>query len=105
MSIDSIKGKHTLPLQSRTQNTRPASSHTESTRNMSSQNSEISSDLKLTKESIKLRELESEMGNEPVMDKARVKALREAILNGEYETNAVKVAEKLVSFENELFNK
>jgi negative regulator of flagellin synthesis FlgM len=104
MSIESIKGKHTLPLQSRTQNTRPASSHTESSRNVSSQDSEVSSDIKLTKESLRLRELEAEMGNEPVMDKPRVKALREAILSGEYETNAVKIAEKLVSFEDELFN-
>jgi negative regulator of flagellin synthesis FlgM len=103
MSIESIKGKQPLPTQSRTQNTRSVSSHTENTRGVSSQDTAASSDIKLTKESLRLQELEAEMGNEPVMDKERVKALREAILGGEYQTNSVKIAEKLISFEDELF--
>lgn len=103
MSIESIKGKQTLPPQSRTQNTGSVSSHAENTRNVSSHNKEVNSDIQLTKESLRLRELEAEMGNQPVMDNQRVKALREAILSGKYETNSVKIAEKLISFEDELF--
>jgi flagellar biosynthesis anti-sigma factor FlgM len=105
MSIESIKSKQTLPPQSKTQNARSVSSHAENTRDVSSKNKEVNSDIKLTKESLRLRELEAEIGNEPVMDRPRVKALQEAILSGEYETNAVKIAEKLISFEDELFKK
>lgn len=103
MSIESIKGKQTLPPQSRTQHTQPASSRAQDKQGVSSQATEVSSDIKLTKESVRLRELEAEMGSEPVLDKQRVKALQEAILSGEYETNSVKIAEKLIAFENELF--
>lgn len=99
MSIESIKGKQSLPPQSRAQNTRSVSPNTENTRGVSSQDS----DIKLTKESLRLREIEAEIGKQPVVDKERVKALRETILSGEYKIDSTKIAEKLIALEDELF--
>lgn len=49
-----------------------------------------------------LRDAESRVANEPVVDPQRVSATREALHNGSFEINPARIADKLVGMEQSL---
>lgn len=106
MSIEYIKGKPALPSQSKTQQPRTLATRGDDTTGVSPQKSaDAGGEIKLTKESLQLHQLEKDLGKEAVVDENRVTALRKAILSGEYQIDSNRIADKLMTFEAELFKK
>ena len=60
-------------------------------------------EIQLTPGSQSLRQLETE-SNEPPIDEAKVKSLREAIANGAYKMNSSRIAERMFGLERSLFS-
>lgn len=58
--------------------------------------------VSLTDTASRLRSLENTLANLPVADPQRVESFRDAILKGNYSVNADRVAEKLLSFDEQL---
>ncbi len=56
----------------------------------------------LTPQASQLKNVESEINTQPVIDGERVKSLKSAIDAGMYEINPLRVAEKFIQFENNL---
>ena len=62
-----------------------------------------SEELRLTPESLQLRQMEAALGNESAFDQERIGALREAIASGKYRVDSTKIAGKLLELERQLF--
>lgn len=60
-------------------------------------------EIQLTPGSVSLRQLETQ-SNEPPIDEAKVKSLREAIASGAYQANSSRIAEKMFNLERSLFS-
>jgi negative regulator of flagellin synthesis FlgM len=58
--------------------------------------------VRLSALSVQVRALEADLADIPVVDHARVAALREAIARGEYTVDAAKVADALIASAGEL---
>lgn len=59
--------------------------------------------VRLTEYSLRLREVEASLGEEPAFDETRIETLRKAIASGDYRIDSARVASKLLGFENEVF--
>ena len=59
----------------------------------------------LTDTAAKLRELESSVANQPVVDTQRVEAVKKAIADGTYQVDSKRTAEKMAEFENLMASK
>lgn len=58
--------------------------------------------VSLTGEALRLKSLESELAERPVVDQQRVEAVRSAVENGTFEINPQRIADKLISLEQAL---
>ena len=58
--------------------------------------------VSLSDNAVQLGKLNSSVTSPPVMDTQRIEALKQAISNGSYEVDPVKVADKLMEFESML---
>jgi negative regulator of flagellin synthesis FlgM len=58
--------------------------------------------VRITEQARQLAALEQALQSVPVVDEARVSAIRQAIENGSYEVAPERIADKLVSLEREL---
>ena len=58
--------------------------------------------VSLTGEAQKLKELESELATQPVVDSQRVNAVRNALEDGSFAVDPQRIAEKLISLEQAL---
>ena len=58
--------------------------------------------VSLSDNALQLGKIENSVGTPPVMDTQRIEALKQAISNGSYEVDPVKVADKLMQFESML---
>lgn len=58
--------------------------------------------VKLTTNSLRLRQLETQDQEEPPMDQVKIDKLRAAIANGEYRVDSGKLANKMLDFESAL---
>lgn len=104
MSIEYIKGRAPLLPQSKLHQPRGVAATGANTQgNDVNTPGDSGGEIKLTKESLQLQQLEKDLGKEAGVDENRVKALRKAILNGEYQTDSNRIAAKLMTFEDELF--
>lgn len=56
--------------------------------------------VKLTNNSLRLRQIETQDQEEPPMDQAKIDKLRAAIANGEYRVDSDKLAKKMLDFES-----
>ena len=54
----------------------------------------------LTDAAAQLHKLEAKISSLPIVDTARVEGVKHSILNGQYQIDPHRVAEKMVSFEN-----
>jgi negative regulator of flagellin synthesis FlgM len=61
--------------------------------------------VSLTDQAEKLRSLEANIKDQPVVDTKRVEALRSAVLDGSYTVDTARTAEKMANFENLLDSK
>ena len=103
MAINIINGASTPPVRGVSRNERTASPTAD--KMCSGQSGPVAGadELRLTPESLHLRELETSLSAEPTVNKERVESLRKAIDSGEYKIDAVRVAKQLLGFEGELF--
>ena len=60
--------------------------------------------VNLTNTASMLKKMQSTLSTVPVVDQQRVQGIRQAILNGTYDVNPSRVADKLMSFEGKLRN-
>lgn len=89
------------------QNRPPATEQTETARNatdagvggVSPKNAAPSDTLSLTDGAARLKRLEQTLSGVPVVDQARVAAIKKQLHEGRYEVDAEKVAQKLLNFE------
>ncbi len=58
--------------------------------------------VSLTGQARQLRELETQLASQPVVDSQRVAAIRSAIENGTFAVNPQRIAEKMISLEQAL---
>jgi negative regulator of flagellin synthesis FlgM len=58
--------------------------------------------VSLTGQARQLRELETQLSSQPVVDSQRVTAVRSAVENGTFAVNPQRIAEKLISLEQAL---
>lgn len=58
--------------------------------------------VSLTGQANHLRELETQLGTQPVVDSQRVAAVRSAVENGTFAVNPERIADKLISLEQAL---
>jgi flagellar biosynthesis anti-sigma factor FlgM len=103
MTIHTINNSSIAPVRKINRHEQMAPFEVEKQRNQQNSMTAGTDELQLTQESSHLRTLEANLGKEPVTDQERIEALRKAIGNGGYQVNAVRVAEKLLSFETDLF--
>ena len=61
-----------------------------------------SADVSLTQAAVQLSALQGGDASPPVIDSARVNALKQAIDSGSYQIDPARVADKLLQFENQL---
>ena len=61
--------------------------------------------VNLTDTAEKLRDLENQVANQPVVDSKRVDSIKKAIADGTFQVNVSQTAEKLAQFENLLQSK
>jgi negative regulator of flagellin synthesis FlgM len=61
--------------------------------------------VSFTETSVRLRALEGTLANMPVVDEARVEAIKQAIADGSYQIDANRIADKLIQFERGMFGK
>jgi len=54
----------------------------------------------LTDTAAKLKSLESDLANQPVVDGGRVKHMQSSIQSGSYEMNPERIADKMINFES-----
>ncbi len=103
MSID-INGINSSQAAARVSNTSAddAKLAQEKTADRSSGQSSTSDTVSLSDSARQLGKLENTVSASPVIDTQRVEAVKQAIQNGEYEVDPVKVASKLMQFESML---
>jgi negative regulator of flagellin synthesis FlgM len=58
--------------------------------------------VSLTGEARQLKELETQLASQPVVDSQRVESVRSAVENGTFTVNPERIAEKLISLEQAL---
>lgn len=58
--------------------------------------------VSLTDTAARLRELENSLAKLPVVDSQRVETIQQAIENGTYEPDPMRIASKMIKFEREL---
>ena len=58
--------------------------------------------VSLSDNAVQLGKIDNTVSSPPVMDTQRIEALKQAISNGSYEVDPVKVADKLMKFESML---
>lgn len=68
----------------------------------SEQSGAASDRVSLTGEAQKLKELETELASQPVVDSQRVNAVRAAVEDGSFAVNPERIAEKMISLEQAL---
>ena len=61
-----------------------------------------SDQVSLTGQARQLRELETQLASQPVVDSQRVEAVRSAVENGTFAVNPQRIAEKMISLEQAL---
>lgn len=62
-------------------------------------------DVRLTDTAAKLRQIEAQIAEQPVVDVKRVESVKKAIADGSFQIDANRVAEKMADFENLLSSK
>lgn len=71
-----------------------------SSRSTASESSSSSTDVSLTSTGELLNRLETQIKSEPVVDTQRVNQIRAAILDGTYQVDSSKIADKFMQFES-----
>jgi negative regulator of flagellin synthesis FlgM len=61
--------------------------------------------VSLTDTAAKLRQLEAQIANQPVVDTQRVESVKKAISDGSFKVDSHRVADKMAEFENLLASK
>ena len=102
--INGLRGSHPPPVSDRG---KPGSTNTESSSGGAPRNQTAGTgdQVSLTPTALRLHGAEQRLANQPVVDEARVEAIRQAIAEGSYQVNAERVAEKLLDLERTMDGK
>ena len=59
--------------------------------------------VNLTSSAMRIKSLEDQIARLPIVDTQKVEQIRNSLSDGTFEFNSVRIAEKLISFEKDLF--
>ena len=79
--------------------------HSDSTDNAkhSAQNSTAQDSVNLTDSAMRFKALEEKINRLPIIDTQKVEQIKNSIIDGTFEFNSERIAEKMLKFEQELF--
>jgi len=104
-----INGLNINPIKSLNTNKKSHSDELEQ-RNLKTGNSSVQlkrtdQDVKLTDTAAKLRQIEANIANQPIVDTQRVERIKKAIADGTHKVDSSRTASKMMEFENLLASK
>ena len=106
--IDEVKSNHAASVQhlsSRSQTTELNKGLQQGQQGETPATTNTQADLSLTDTAAKLRQLEAQVANQPVVDSQRVDSVKKALADGSFSIDSNRIAEKMAQFEKLLADK